>query len=376
MPLDALRSRWRASPWGFLGMLALVAVIEWGLGRHEIDFRLPIENQWRAQGRESRRQAVKAEILCLGDSLVAQGVIPAVLEQRLGLRTYNLGLGGGQFPAHYFLLRRALEAGAKPSALVIDAMPLQLTIPAANRATLWANLLDVREAVQMAWITRDPSFLGQFLLAKRIPSIRSRLEIRRVILEGLGGTTLSNREANLAASRNLRLNQGALILPHYDGNFQVNPRHHRWVYPSAVQADRLNGEFMERFLDLAESRGIPVFWLLTPVCPEIQSKAEQVGTFETHARFVREVQSRHPSITVFDARRSAYPESALDDSIHLSQLGAAIFTTDLADAMARILDGSAGSKWVQLPPFRPRSIEFRHEDLAESRQALARPVKK
>jgi hypothetical protein len=31
---------------------------------------------------------------------------------------------------------------------------------------------------------------------------------------------------------------------------------------------------------------------------------------------------------------------------------------------------------VQLPPFRPRSIEFRHEDLAESRQALARPVKK
>jgi hypothetical protein len=369
MPVDALRKRFRAAPWGLVGMLVLIAIVESVLSRHEIDFRLPIEEQWRVQGRESRRQAVRAEILCLGDSLVAQGVIPAVLEQRLGRPTYNLGLGGGQFPAHYFLLRRALESGAKPSALVIDAMPLQLTITASERVPLWATLLDTREIFEMAWISGDPSFLASALLAKQLPSIRFRLSIRQAIEAELSGSALSRRETNLAGSRNLRFNQGALILHPY-GNFQIDPRHQRWVYPAVVKPNRLNAESMERFFELAESHKIPVFWLLTPVCPTIQAHADQAGTSETHARFVREVQTRHPGITVVDARRSAYPETALGDSIHLAYPGAAVFTADLADAMAEALKDANHAKWVKLPPYLDRPIEFRHEDLAESLKAL------
>jgi hypothetical protein len=370
MPTDALRSRFRAAPLGLLGMIVLIAIVEAGLSRHALDFRLPIENQWRIQSRESRHQAVGAKVLCLGDSLVAQGVIPAVLEERLGRPTYNLGLGGGQFPAHYFFLRRALESGAKPSAVVIDVLPSQLKVGGGDRIPLWANTLEAREIFEMAWVSRDPDFVGSVLLAKHFTSIQSRLEIRQTILDGLGGSSRSNRETNLAGKRNLRLNQGALILQPY-GHFQIDPRHHRWVYPTVLAVNRLNGEYMERFFELAESRNIAVFWLLTPVCPAIQAQGEQAGTFEAHARFVREVQRRHPSITVVDARRSAYPETSFDDSIHLTHPGAAIFTADLADAMARTLEGgSSEPKWVQLPRFRDRPIEFRHEDLAESRKAV------
>jgi hypothetical protein len=134
---------------------------------------------------------------------------------------------------------------------------------------------------------------------------------------------------------------------------------------------------MERFLALAESRQIPVFWLLTPVCPTIQAKGEATGAAERHARFVREVQRRHPSITVVDGRRSAYPERVLDDSIHLAHPGAAVFTEDLANVIARTLDGGQSEpKWVRMPRFRDRSIEFRHEDLAESRKALTPSLKR
>ena len=366
----ALPNWLRAAPLGFLGMVVLIAMVEAGLSRHELDFRLPIENQWRFQGRESRHQATRAEILCFGDSLVAQGVIPTILETRLHRPVYNLGMGGGQFPASYFFLRRALESGAKPSALVIDVLPSQLIISGRSRIALWANILDTGEAIEMAWNERDPAFLGSFLLTRQFTSIRSRLEIRRLILAGLNGSAISNRDWNRAGTRNLNRNQGALILRPF-GFFQIDPRHQHWVYPEELTVDRLNGEYLERFLQLAESRRIPVFWVLTPVCPAIQAEGERSGTSETYARFVREVQSRHPAITIIDGRRSEYPESVLDDAIHLTYHGAAIFSTDLAQAMAAKLDQKENeSRWVQLPRYRPETIEFRHEDLAESSQAV------
>jgi hypothetical protein len=201
--------------------------------------------------------------------------------------------------------------------------------------------------------------------------MRSRHQIRQAIVEGLAGSKLSYREKNRAGTRNQLLNRGVLLLPKY-GNSTVDPRHHRWIYPDVVTVDRLNGEAMEKFFELAESHRIPVFWLLTPVNPEIQSRAEQLGTYETNAQFIRQVQARHPGITVIDARRSGYPESVLGDSIHLSEAGAAVFTADLADAIARTSNGGSNEpKWVKLPRFRDRPITFRHENLAESTKALS-----
>jgi hypothetical protein len=357
-------------------MLILVGLVESGLARHEIDLLVPIQNQWRTQARESRREAVRAEILCLGDSLVAQGVIPSILEERLGRRTYNLGVGGGQFPASYFFLRRALESGAKPQALVIDCMPLQLTIPARERSSLWASFVEPREAIELAWWARDAEFLGEIGLSRLVPSIRSRLEIRQVVLDALNGSPLLNRETNLAGRRNLKLNQGALVVPHW-GAFQIDPRHQRWVYPRAIEPNRLNGHYMERFLELAESRQIPVFWLLTPICPTIQSKAEATGTHDVHVRFIQDVQARHPSITVIDARGAGYPEAVFADSIHLDPPGAAVFTTDLAQAIASRLDGkSPEPAWVKLPPYQDRPITFRHEDLMQSRKAITATIRR
>jgi hypothetical protein len=371
MFLNSLRSRFRAAPWGFLGMIVLIWAVEAGISIHEIDFRLAIEHLWRTQGREARGRAARSDVLCLGDSLIAQGVIPAVLEERLGRSTHNLGLGGGQFPAEYFLLRRILESGHKPSALVIDVLPLQLTIRGDERIPLWANFLETRELVEMAWVARDPDWFAEVFLARLFPSIRTRLQIRQAILGGLNGLPPSNRETNLAGERNLGFNQGALIVPPI-GPFEVPERLHRWVYPQAITPNRLNGEYMERFLTLAELHEIPVFWLLTPVCSAIQTRAEQTGTDQNHDRFVREVQARYPMITIIDARHSAYPDISFGDAIHLNHPAAAVFTADLAEVIDRTLGHRANQpKWVQLPRYRNRSIEFRHEDLAESRKAVS-----
>src|SRR3954447_9395190 len=81
-------------PWGFLGMLGLMALVELALARHGL-----APSNWRASGRAASGKAVGCEVLCFGDSQVKLGLLPRVIEQRLGRPAYNLAIVGGQAPA-------------------------------------------------------------------------------------------------------------------------------------------------------------------------------------------------------------------------------------------------------------------------------------
>ena len=126
---------------GFLGMLVLVAAVETHLARHELDITNPGAAILRYASRAARRKAANCEILCLGDSLIKFGIVPGVIEERLGRRTYNLAVVGGQAPGSYFLLRQALAAGAHPSALLVDFKPNFLAEDPRGSERQWTELV-------------------------------------------------------------------------------------------------------------------------------------------------------------------------------------------------------------------------------------------
>src|SRR5690349_13984720 len=106
-----------------LGMLALVAAAELLVARGAERLTTPVCWDWIQAGRAARREARGCRVLAFGDSLIKCGVAPAVIEGRLGGRAHNLAVGGGLPPADYFLLRRALAAGARPRAVLIGHIP-------------------------------------------------------------------------------------------------------------------------------------------------------------------------------------------------------------------------------------------------------------
>src|SRR4051812_42261979 len=113
-----------ARPWGTMGMIVVVATVE--LLVHRVEDRHFTTNaalSWAYGGRAADRKAAGRDVLCFGDSMVKFGVAPRVLEDRLGTKAYNLALYAGSPTASYFLLRRALEAGARPSAILVDFQP-------------------------------------------------------------------------------------------------------------------------------------------------------------------------------------------------------------------------------------------------------------
>src|SRR5262245_43362888 len=115
-----------AVPWGLIGTIALVVLCERWFARVEpVVKRFQFEN-WRLAGRAARGEAVRARVLFFGDSLMQYAAQPRVIEARTGWTAYNLAVAGGHTPTSYFLLRRALRAGARPSAVVVDAVPFGL----------------------------------------------------------------------------------------------------------------------------------------------------------------------------------------------------------------------------------------------------------
>ena len=86
-----------------------------------------------------------------GDSLVKHGILPEVLEARLGAPAYNLALPASTAPAQYYLLRRGSPCGAAPRAIVVnDIAPGLLTGTPLRARPLGLGLLGADDLADLA----------------------------------------------------------------------------------------------------------------------------------------------------------------------------------------------------------------------------------
>ena len=178
----------RRPPIGLLGMLCLIAGVESCVARHDLDLTTLVASNWRIEGRAPARYARGSEILCFGDSMVKFGIQPRVLGASLGRSAYNFALYCGPPQTTYYMLRRAIDAGAKPTALVVDFQPELLMGDAMKlTARTFPEMLTPAELLDLTWRARDPARLAEFLIAGALPSARKRFEIRAAVMASIEG---------------------------------------------------------------------------------------------------------------------------------------------------------------------------------------------
>jgi hypothetical protein len=354
-------------PWGLLGWLGLALAVEGFVAGRAADLTPGNVWEWRQAGRSARRGAVEADVLCLGDSQVKNDLLPRVLEARSGRRAYNLAMTAGQAPATYFQLRRVLRAGAQPSALIVSFKPHLLMSDRGQSLRAWPELLDLDECLDLAWTARDSGFFATVALGRLLPSLRARGEVREGVLAALRGASASHGWEVAVRRRNIDANRGAVVLtrdPQYTG--QVGP----WgvhLYPTSWRCDPVNEAYLGRLLDLAQRRGLPVHWLLPPVCPEAQAGRERCGADVRFLQFVRRVRDRYPELVILDARTSGYSAPLFHDPIHLNRGGAAALSAAVAAVLRHPPEGESGpARWVTLPAPREWPGRAPIEDVGES----------
>jgi hypothetical protein len=365
-----------ALPRGLLGTVVLIAIIEAAVARHDLDLTNPAPLCWGYVRATAIAEARSCTILCLGTSLVKNGVVPRVLERRLDAATFNLALFNGQMASSYFVLKQALDAGARPRALVIDCQD-DPEEPTESGKGLWVNqrqwpeLIGVADTFDLALTARDPRFFATVLISRVFPSCKARFEVRNVLTAALHGHEGSSRESAAMLLRNWRQNRGAQVLP-------VNsapPTPMRAPVPEVnrdegpQRGNRVCAVYADRLLALAAARGITVYWLLPPIGPAQQAARNADGRDAYFTELARTAQSHGRDVVVIDARRSGYGPDAFWDGVHLDRRGAVALSGEVAEVIAQ-RTGANAPRWVVLPKYRPRVPEVPLEDVLESRVAV------
>ena len=388
MSRSKTRGPGRGLPWGLVGMLAIVAVVERAVDRHGLDFAEVTAVNWGYSKRATHAEAPRTDILCLGTSLVKFGVLPRALEDATGRSAYNLAVCNGHMPSSYFLLKRALDAGARPAAIVIDCQDGPVTAEhrheqaEALRVNLrnWPELLNPGECLDLAWTAGDASFFGATSVAKVLPSYKARFEVRNVVKAAFEGGNASQRDVIIPFLRNWNANLGTNVMP----STVTVPENSAPIPPGFVAVadhfadgrwsrNTLTARYTHRLLALAEARDIPVFWLLPPVTPPAFHSRHIDGYDSYFDGLAREAQAIYPNVTVIDGSRSGYPPDAFCDKAHLNAKGTVVFSQGVASVVARALtDPRAGSSWVTLPGFAEaeRRTASWFEDINASRLAV------
>jgi hypothetical protein len=359
-------------PAGLLGMLGLIALIETGVARDVLDFSDPTSLNWRLAARAARDEAPGRAVLCVGDSLVKHGMIPKVIAARSGRDAINLAMARGPAPATFFVLRRALEAGASPSALIVDFKPSILVGSPRYNLRYWQEILTPPEGFELARSSGSYPLFFETAVGWLLPSFRSRHEIRSNLLAALKGETDVLRLINQTCRRNWALNDGANVAaknPSFTG--EVGPDDDKKLLTHVFHCHRVNADYIRRLFALADSRGIRVYWLLPPLSPELQAHREQTGAEAGYVGFVRSFQTRYPNVTVLDGRHAGYDHTLFVDASHLDGQGAYTLSRDVADILRRDLAGASPiSRWVDLPDYREYPVEVALEDVEQSRRKL------
>jgi hypothetical protein len=305
-------------------MVVLILAIEAAFSRRWKDLSDPVSLNWQFADRTARNGVAGCDVLFLGDSLIKHGLVPSVLQRESGLRSVNLAAARGPTLLTYFVLRRALESGARPSALVINTKPAVLIGGVDYNAHYWPAALSPRECLELGWITGKGQLSAALLTARLLPSLQSRLEVRSRVEEALTQTPDRIREINRVLWRNWTVNGGANVaMLHSIYRGELSSEIQDRLHPDRWYVDRSNEVGIDRLLELAGRHGIRVLWLLTPISPGLQQWRERSGSEAKYEQFVGNYREKYPTVVkVLDGRRMAREASLYVDATHLSGRGA------------------------------------------------------
>lgn len=355
-------------PMGAVGMVFLVAIMEFviaGTAR----FTSEKSASWSFASRAAARDAIDADVIILGDSMVKFGVLPPVIEARNRGRAFNLALFDGPPLASLALLEQLTANGAQPRALVINLMPHQLARDVLDRkhSGMWRLLMDFATSCRLAWRFQSPGLPLDVVWSSAFPSLAARDGIRASIEAALIQKERSTQAVINVYTNNWKSNQGAHLLAERSEPGRFSKLNHE-LFPSDWRPDRANLAIISEILNTARQRNIQVFWLISPLHPEAEQALLECGVTSRYSALIASFQRSFPELTVLDARSIGIEAEDFVDAVHLDRKGAIA----LSESISRALSVETNGGRVKLTRVTHSLAAPAMQDIGESRLAAGR----
>ncbi len=371
---------------GFLGssFLAAVAVFvasQFPLRHFESELLSLESTNYHFVCRSVLTDGVGASIVCLGDSLLKQGIAPIVLERYLHERVINLAVIGSRPMATYCIFKRILREGGQPKLVLVDFEPCILYSEPNTAAHESAEFYDAEDFLDVALTVGDGCYASSLLMSILLPSYRLKHAISDLAIALVRTGSWPDRSLVRKYSRNWRINKGQSLEPAQNGplpddSMQASRIVGEWrkVFQeySLKNFNQVNLAFMCKFFELANRNSIKVFWLITPMHPRAQKEMEATGFETAYINLVRRMQSQFPNLIVIDGRHANYDGHLFIDSEHFHRHGATIYSKSVAE----ILRLPASTRWIELPKCDMSDVDMTLEDVEQSSKSLLVGIKR
>lgn len=263
------------------------------------------------------------DLLIMGDSVAQGGIIATQLETYLppGQFVYNMATpsAGPEFP--YFQLKRTIDAGTPPKAIILAPSP------------------------HTFMSMRVPLLVGAYCTWSEIAQVTSSgLES----LETLYGVlcrfsyTLRNREqifSFLKTGHFIEANEGTVVVkalaaknPNRVRHWTLDELDARYKQPFSVQ--EFNHYYLNQFLNLASAHQIPVYWVTLPEMPVVEQCRQQYDFNTGYYRFIDELEKKQ-QIHFLQRDFLVWSETNFIDQTHLSPDAAEKFTRIIGEGLEK-----------------------------------------
>ena len=261
----------------------------------------------------------------MGDSVTA-GINAADLAEAANLPVETVGnysLPGTSPVFAYFTLRRELAAGRVPARILFAPHPANLETPMIDRFIGRFGTAEECADLLLHGVTLPDWLFGA---ACRVSvAMRNREEFRLAITQGDFGffKTLRTPATSVMISRT------KIVPPSTPPPLALVPADFPAQLSAPFFVDRLNAGYIDRFCDLAESRGIEVTWVTVPVIGLFKERAMNGEGGAKLQAYLAGLAARHRNVTLLHPEIEVYPDNCFADAWHLNAYGALRFSNEL-----------------------------------------------
>lgn len=264
----------------------------------------------------------------MGDSVSRTGIWAGILEAELKageIENYSLQGSGPIFS--YFLLRDQIEAGAAPKYVVYAHSPH--TYSGVRFPILVGTFATCAETIELMTAGADPYEVLFGVLNRISYTLRYRDQFDKATR---GDFSFFTEPRDILIGEELYQHE----LAHVTRLDPTRDLPDRYVEPFAVSD--LNRDFLNRFIDLAETNDITILWVTMPLPPSVYDARRADGFMDAYYAFVDSIQSDYvvmlqPEFTVLDYKY-------FRDHSHLNAEGGVEFTKQLAGKLAPIVNAA------------------------------------
>jgi hypothetical protein len=284
-----------------------------------------------------------ANLVLVGDSILATSINPTQLEQLTGESTYNIAIPGSASAVWYLAMKNIIaKSEHKPRYVAIIFRDTILTAPGYRVNGKYFTLVDMLAdtddslVIQKSFI-QQMSFLEQWA-DRYLPLYGSRLRLRETVdyyirystPNLIGCDQKCNDNANIAVFQDLNLDANLLV--------EAIATAESYLYtPEQMDfAGQLDKSYLPDIVELARENNIQLILVRTKHLDD-PTEASESASIKGYIQALKAYAEQNGVIVLDFAHDERLTSNLYVDSHHLSQAGSTVFTQMLADALTPIL---------------------------------------